>query len=297
MIFAAGCALLVLAATSALGSQGSAATPGQAQAAFLAGKWDEAVAAYETLLMSDSANSVYWYRLGYACHSSGQYERAVQAYKKAIAITPAPGALYNLACSYARLHDNDEALKSLQGAAAAGFNQPATLLADDDLKPLRADARFDAILANVRTNAAPCEHDPVHRQFDFWAGEWNVFTKDGHPVGTSSVERILSGCVLLEQWTGANGSAGKSFNFVDPGTGAWRQTWVDSRGSKIEYHGGLDGASMVFIADERDANGNAFQRRLTFFNLGAAKVRQFAERSTDGGATWSVDYDFTYVRK
>ncbi|MEW6208480.1 MAG: hypothetical protein AB1631_08935 [Acidobacteriota bacterium] len=38
-------------------------------------------------------------------------------------------------------------------------------------------------------------------------------------------------------------------------------------------------------------------RRLTFFNLGADRVRQFSERSTDGGKTWAVGYDFTYIRK
>jgi len=26
-------------------------------------------------------------------------------------------------------------------------------------------------------------------------------------------------------------------------------------------------------------------------------VRQFSQGSTDGGKTWNVEYDFTYVRK
>ena len=37
--------------------------------------------------------------------------------------------------------------------------------------------------------------------------------------------------------------------------------------------------------------------RLTFFNLDANTVRQFAEQSWDDGKTWTVLYDFKYVRK
>jgi hypothetical protein len=42
---------------------------------------------------------------------------------------------------------------------------------------------------------------------------------------------------------------------------------------------------------------NLFRRKLTFFNLGPHKVRQFSQRPSDDGKTWSVEYDFTYVRK
>jgi hypothetical protein len=36
---------------------------------------------------------------------------------------------------------------------------------------------------------------------------------------------------------------------------------------------------------------------LSFTPLGPDKVRQFEENSSDGGKTWTVGYDFTYVRK
>ena len=36
---------------------------------------------------------------------------------------------------------------------------------------------------------------------------------------------------------------------------------------------------------------------LKFRNLGPDRVRQFSEASYDDGKSWSVDYDFTYVRK
>jgi hypothetical protein len=98
-------------------------------------------------------------------------------------------------------------------------------------------------------------------------------------------------CVLLR------GAASLVVNFVDPGTGRWRQVWVSNQGTTIDFTGGLEGGNLVFYADSRDSNGKLFRRKLTFFNLGPHKVRQFSQRSSDDGKTWSVEYDFTYVRK
>jgi hypothetical protein len=38
-------------------------------------------------------------------------------------------------------------------------------------------------------------------------------------------------------------------------------------------------------------------RRLTFYKLGADKVRQHGERSDDEGKTWTTEYDLEYRRK
>ena len=37
--------------------------------------------------------------------------------------------------------------------------------------------------------------------------------------------------------------------------------------------------------------------RMTFFNQGPNQVRQLGHISTDGGKTWTVTFDLTYVRK
>jgi hypothetical protein len=44
-------------------------------------------------------------------------------------------------------------------------------------------------------------------------------------------------------------------------------------------------------------NGPSMRRHLQFFNLAPDTVRQFSQRSTDGGKTWTVEYDFTYHRR
>jgi len=38
-------------------------------------------------------------------------------------------------------------------------------------------------------------------------------------------------------------------------------------------------------------------RRLTFFNLGKDKVRQYSEISKDNKSTWAPEYDLEYRRK
>jgi hypothetical protein len=55
---------------------------------------------------------------------------------------------------------------------------------------------------------------------------------------------------------------------------------------------------MDYFTDELpQPNGTKLKRHLQFFPLGPDKVRQFSQGSTDGGKTWSVEYDFTYIRK
>jgi len=48
---------------------------------------------------------------------------------------------------------------------------------------------------------------------------------------------------------------------------------------------------------DRALDGTKLKRQLQFFPLGPDKVRQFSQGSTDGGKTWTVEYDFTYIRK
>jgi hypothetical protein len=53
---------------------------------------------------------------------------------------------------------------------------------------------------------------------------------------------------------------------------------------------------MVYHAEAPQPDGKMGERELTFFNLGPDKVRQFSRITTDGGKTWSTEYDLTYLR-
>lgn len=135
-----------------------------------------------------------------------------------------------------------------------------------------------------------------HRQFDFWIGEWEVTTPDGKPAGTNRITPILNGCVLLEEWTGAGGSVGKSFNLYDATRKRWQQTWVDGRGAILELHGGLTAEDAMVLAGERPAPGGngTVLNRITWTPRSPTEVRQLWESSTDGGVTWTTAFDGTY---
>jgi hypothetical protein len=140
-----------------------------------------------------------------------------------------------------------------------------------------------------------------HRQFDFWVGDWDVVPygtppKPGQPA-RNTITKIQDGCALLEQWT-APTNTGQSLNIYDRSRGEWHQTWVDNAGGLHEYWGRLDGDKMVFYGS-MPAPANPALRlrvRLTFFNLGDGRVRQFSERLNADGA-WSVNYDLLYTRR
>ncbi len=161
----------------------------------------------------------------------------------------------------------------------------------------RLAAALLALAATPDAGVAPppgCRDDPRARALDFWAGEWEVLTPAGHLAGHSRVEPILDGCVLLEHWEGARGGRGKSFNLFDRTTGQWRQTWVDSQGTQVDFTGGLEGRSMVYRSQGPGPGGKPQRTRMTFTPLPGGEVRQLWEASADEGRTWTVNFDGRY---
>jgi tetratricopeptide (TPR) repeat protein len=282
-----------------LPSQGQTPSPAMREANALMNeqKWAEAAKAYEKITTTEPANGRAWYQLALARHSLGDYAQAVDAYLKVPALSTNPSIMYNLACSYARLKENNKAFEWLNKAIGAGFPNIASLKTDPDLAGLREDARFkDVIDAGIKATT-PCMVIPEHQQFNFWVGEWDVKNPQGQQAGTSSIQRIVDGCVILENWTGAGGGSGKSFNFYDAGKAGWRQVWVGSNGIVIDFEGQYADGAMRYKSASIGANGQKTLGRMTFFNLGPDKVRQLWEQSTDDGKTWVVAFDGIYIRK
>jgi hypothetical protein len=143
----------------------------------------------------------------------------------------------------------------------------------------------------------PCEKDPGYRAMDFWIGAWNVETAQGKPAGKSHIELILGSCIVLENWSGANGYEGKSFNLYLPDTSTWEQIWVDNAGEITKYEGEARGGNIYYRAHSKDPDGTAILRKMTFFKKDGDEVRQLGESSKDAGKTWTVDYDLIYRRR
>jgi hypothetical protein len=138
----------------------------------------------------------------------------------------------------------------------------------------------------------------VHRQFDFWVGEWSVTpTGTEQPVANSLIEKLYGGCAIRENWMPLKGAGGGSLNnYVD---GRWRQTWVDSSNARVEFEGGLADSKMVLTGLWKGVNGPGKDAliRMTYSKNADGSVRQHGEQSTDQGKSWSTNFDFTYHPK
>ncbi|TJY58827.1 DUF1579 domain-containing protein [Sinimarinibacterium sp. CAU 1509] len=138
---------------------------------------------------------------------------------------------------------------------------------------------------------------PEFRQFDFWAGEWDVTDPAGKTVGHNRIDAILDGCALQESWTGSSGFRGHSFNLYDRSRSVWHQTWVDSSGTLLLLEGGLQDGAMVLEGTRHSRERNAPVRdRITWTPNADGSVRQHWQSSLDDGKTWQTVFDGLYRR-
>lgn len=142
---------------------------------------------------------------------------------------------------------------------------------------------------------SPCA-DAEHRQFDFWVGRWTVTpTGKDRVVAESLIEKVY-GCGIRENWMPKNHQDGGSLSIYDRGAKGWRQTWIDSSGSHVDFSGGWDGAAMVLTGDWPGPDGKPNLVRMTYTKGADGSVRQAGVASKDGGKTWTPSFDFTYRR-
>jgi tetratricopeptide (TPR) repeat protein len=261
-------------------------------------KYEEAVTAYNDILKTDEDNTMAWYNLASAEYNLKYYDNAITAYQNAMKNLAGPIVRYNIACAYALNGNKEMALKYLQEAADKGFAQYQLMASDNDLAGIKNAKKFSEIMEQVKKNGNPCLARDEYNQFNFWVGKWDVINPAGQHAGDSEIDIMNNGCTVVENWYGSGNFQGKSFNYFDTTDNYWHQFWINQNAQKTTYEGKLENGNMVFYSyDHVKDNNNPFLRRLTFFNLGPNKVRQYSERSTDDGKTWSVEYDFTYVRK
>ncbi len=145
-----------------------------------------------------------------------------------------------------------------------------------------------------------CETMDAFNDFDFWLGEWNVYSNDESRTlqGTNTITKHHQNCLVMENWTSARGGTGRSMNYYDAVEDQWRQLWV-ANGYSIDYTGGLNNAgSMVLtgrINDYKTAESHAF--RGTWTPNGDGSVRQFFEQRDADSGEWKTWFDGLYIRK
>jgi len=273
----------------------------QANAAWVAKDWERSAKLYEELSKEKDAPPRVWLRLGASLRALGKYDQALATFQKASEIGAGPFAEYGKASTYNGMKQTEKAFTALEASVKQGFTDLALLSTDPNLQELHADPRFEKLVEQVKRNTRPCAYAKENRQLDFWLGEWDVSTTQGGvPAGTSKIELILEDCVVQENWQSLGSPyTGKSYNIYDAALKRWEQYWVDSTGGNIFFHGELaqDGVMDYWTDDIPQSGGPSLRRHLQFIPIGTDKVRQFSRGSTDGGKTWNVEYDFTYVRK
>lgn len=153
---------------------------------------------------------------------------------------------------------------------------------------------------NVPPAESICETVDTFNDFDFWIGEWNVHTNDEKRTfqGTNSISKHHQNCLIMENWTNAQGGTGSSMNYFDPVENQWRQLWV-AGGYSIDYAGGLDESGSMVLTGKinyyQTGKSNAFRGRWTTNADGS--VRQFFEQQDEETGKWAVWFDGLYIRK
>jgi len=148
--------------------------------------------------------------------------------------------------------------------------------------------------AQATKPAAACA-GPKFRQFDFWLGDWDTYdmTDTSKVVARTRVTRILSGCVLREVHEQDDGLVGESYSLWDASRRGWHQSWVTNRGTLLLLDGHLKGGRMILTAPEKRPDGSESLLRGIWWVEGK-NVREVAERSTDGGKTWTPVFDIVF---
>jgi len=146
----------------------------------------------------------------------------------------------------------------------------------------------------------PCESSEKFSDFDFWLGDWNVYSNDENRQlqGTNSVTKHHNNCLIIENWTNLQGGTGSSMNYYDPVEDQWRQLWV-AGGYSIDYTGALNETGSMVLSGKinyyKSGKSQAFKG--TWTPNADGSVRQLFEQQDPESQEWSVWFDGLYVKQ
>lgn len=273
-----------------LASSPTVATPlDDAQSAFRQGDWQAVV---DLLSGVEKPGAQEGLLLCSARVQLGAYREALTACEGARA-AGATGVQIDLseAAARAQLDQPKRSLKLLEAAVDGGL--PPGLFQRPAFDPIRDLPEFAALEQRSIQRANPCLSQPESRQFDFWIGTWDVHAA-GRIAGRNVISNRHQGCLIFEDYT-AGAFTGQSFNYWDPATSKWRQTWLDNSGNVTHYEGSLQDGSMVFLGVNQGRNGGPNRMRMTFTPNDDGSVRQHIEQWSDEASEWTTSFDGMYV--
>ncbi len=133
--------------------------------------------------------------------------------------------------------------------------------------------------------------------FSFLHGRWDVTSRFGPPgaaettTARASFQSAAGGASIEELYAGSRGGGGGRA-FHDP-DGSWTIARVDAdMATMTVYEGNFEAGVGTFVA----ALGGGTMERVVFESIGPNAFEWRAERSTDGGATWTPFWEQSFAR-
>lgn len=274
----------------------------QADTYFQEEDYNNALELYKKLAKRDPENRLVWFRLGVSYYNLKEYEKAVNSLERAQEFEDnKTQTKYWLVRAYAGSGMEKQAINKILELAKNGFSGWRFMQNDAHLETLKNNKGFKLALEKVKENAYPCKTLVPFKKLDFWVGEWDVKTQEGRKVGENRIEKILSDCAIIENWTSISGGKGKSLFFFDPNADQWKQIWITENpmtpgGLKEKFLvEEFENGGVRFQGEYPDDNGNIILDRTTLTPNTDGTVRQLIEISTDNGETWNQTFDAVYV--
>ncbi|MGB2665951.1 MAG: hypothetical protein WAK48_18250 [Candidatus Acidiferrum sp.] len=142
-----------------------------------------------------------------------------------------------------------------------------------------------------------CSANAQSREFDFWVGDWDVRYPGAENASSSKVYLELGKCVLVENWDGGKGHEGINIFAYSADDQHWHGLFADNEGRVHVFEGKVSGGAAEFIGPSRGAKGETDLNRIRVTRLGADRVEQTWEKSSDNGASWNIVFRGAYSRK
>lgn len=146
-------------------------------------------------------------------------------------------------------------------------------------------------------NSGPCATDPQSRQLDFWLGNWTVTAPGGSNTAASKVSLELDQCVLVENWDGGRGHSGENLFAYSPDDKTWYGMFADNEGRVHIFTSGKVLSSVAeFQGTSHGPQGETVLNKVRVVRIDANRVEQTWQKSTDNGATWTMEFRGEYTR-
>ncbi len=156
---------------------------------------------------------------------------------------------------------------------------------------------FITLFSNAQNNAKPCSA-PEASEFDFWVGDWTLYSADT-VTGSNTIYKTMDDCTVQENFSNPKtGYIGKSWSVYNPQTKQWQQTWVDNQGGYIPLTGTFENGKMTLTTAPRKLpNGKEIISRMIFYNITGDSFDWDWQFTRDAGTTWNSNWKIHYVRK